>query len=69
MAKPRGLFDEQIRLEQLSKKQDPLERLGSHIDFEFFRKPLEKFLDKDLDRSQGGRPAYGYVNFVRKFRA
>lgn len=61
MSKARGLFDEQIRLEQLSKKQDPLERLSSHIDFEFFRKPLEKFLDKDLDRSQGGRPAYDYV--------
>ena len=61
MSKTRGLFDEQMRLEKLSKKQDPLERLRSHIDFEFFRKPLEKFFDKDTDRSQGGRPAYDYV--------
>ena len=37
MSKARGLFDEQLRLEKLSKKQDPLERLSSHIDFEYFR--------------------------------
>lgn len=61
MSKPRGLFDEQIRLEKLSKKQDPLDRLSNHIDFEFFRKPLIKFFDKDADRSKGGRPAYDYV--------
>ena len=59
--KARGLFDEQRRLEKLSKKQDPLERLSSHIDFEFFRKPLKAFFDKDVDRSKGGRPAYDYV--------
>jgi IS5 family transposase len=45
----------------LSKKQDPLERLSAHIDFEFFRKPLEQFFDKDVDRNKGGRPAYDYV--------
>ena len=61
MSKPRGLFDEQIRLEKLSKKQDPLEQLGKHIDFEFFRKPLEKYFDKDIDPGKGGRPAYDYV--------
>lgn len=61
MSKARGLFDEQIRLEKLSKKQDPLERLSSHIDFEFFRKPLKKFFDKDSDPGKGGRPAYDYV--------
>lgn len=61
MSKSRGLFDEQIRLEKLSKKQDPLERLSQHIDFEYFRKPLEKALIKDSDRSKGGRPAYDVV--------
>ena len=60
MSKARGLFDEQIRLEKLSKKQDPLERLANHIDFEFFRKPLEKALGK-TDYSKGGQPAYDYV--------
>jgi IS5 family transposase len=61
MSKSRGLFDEQIRLEKLSKKQDPLEKLSSHIDFEYFRKPLEKVLVKDTDRSKGGRPPYDVV--------
>lgn len=61
MSTSRGLFDEQMRLEKLSKKQDPLERLSSHIDFEFFRSPLKKFFDKDADTSKGGRPAYDYV--------
>lgn len=61
MSKARGLFDEQIRMEKLSKKQDPLERLSSHIDFEFFRQPLRQFFDKEVDRSKGGRPAYDYV--------
>jgi transposase, IS5 family len=61
MSKSKGLFDEQIRLEKLSKKQDPLEKLSSHIDFEYFRKPLEKALSKDADKSKGGRPAYDVV--------
>jgi len=61
MSKPRGLFDEQIRLEKLSNKQDPLEKLSSHIDFEYFRKPLEKALVSKTDKSKGGRPAYDVV--------
>lgn len=61
MSKSRGLFDEQIRLEKLSRLQDPLERLNSFIDFEFFRKLLESALIKDSDRSKGGRPAYDVV--------
>jgi len=61
MSKSRGLFDEQIRLEKLSKKQDPLERLSAHIDFEFFRKSLEKALKTNRDNSKGGRPSYDVV--------
>jgi transposase, IS5 family len=61
MSKARGLFDEQIRLEKLSKKQDPLERLSSYIDFEYFRGALEKALVKGGDKSKGGRPAYDVV--------
>ena len=61
MSKARGLFDEQIRLEKLSKKQDPLERLSSHIDFEYFRKPLEKFFKKESEINKGGRPAYDCI--------
>ena len=61
MSKPRSLFDEQFRLEKLSKKRDPLERLAAYIDFEFFREPLEKSLQKNRDESKGGRPAYDVV--------
>jgi IS5 family transposase len=63
MAKQRGFFDEQIRLEKLSKKQDPLEQLSSHIDFEFFRKPLANYFTKQSneDGNKGGRPAYDAV--------
>ena len=61
MSKSRGLFDEQIRLEKISKLQDPLERLNSHIDFEFFRNLLESALIKETDKSKGGRPAYDVV--------
>src|SRR3954464_15558133 len=61
MSKSRGLFDEQIRLEKLRKKKDPLEKLSSYIDFEYFRKPLEKALIKQTDKSKGGRPPYDVV--------
>lgn len=61
MDKARGLFDEQFRLEKLSKQKDPLEKLSSYIDFEYFRKPLKKFFNKTSEPSKGGRPAYDYV--------
>src|SRR5215831_16684551 len=61
MSKSRGLFDEQVRLEKLSKKQDPLEKLSNHIDFEYFRKALEKSLFKNADKRKGGRPSYDVV--------
>ena len=59
----RGLFDEQFRLEKISKQNDPLEKLQAHIDFEFFRKPLEDCFKKDKEReaNKGGRPSYDYV--------
>lgn len=59
----RGLFDEQFRLEKISKQNDPLEKLLRHVDFEFFRKPLEDYFkkDKEKEENKGGRPAYDYV--------
>ena len=59
----RGLFDEQFRLEKISKQNDPLEKLLKHIDFDFFRKPLEAFFSKGKDgnANMGGRPNYDYV--------
>ena len=63
MSKLRGLFDEQERLSKLSKKKDVLEQLNSHIDFEFFRKPLNNFFEKEktTESNKGGRPAYDYI--------
>src|ERR1051326_18884 len=61
MSRSKSLFDEQFRLEKISKKQDPLERLNRCIDFEFFREPLLKGLGKKRDVSNGGRPAYDVV--------
>lgn len=58
---PRGLFDEQFRLEKLSGQKDPLQKLRDHIDFEFFRKPLEVFFNSGKDDSRGGRPPYDCV--------
>lgn len=55
-----GLFDQDFRLEKLSKLGDPLERLNSGIDFEIFREILENSLIK-LAKGKGGRPPYDYV--------
>ena len=52
MGKSRGLFDEQYRLEKLSKQKDRLGKLSSYIDFEYFRKPLKQFFDKASDPTQ-----------------
>lgn len=58
----RKLFDEEFRLEKISKQKDPLEKLLKHIDFELFRNPLEKhFGPDDKDHSKGGRPSYDPV--------
>jgi len=56
--KPRGLFDEQFRLDKISKQNDPLVKLRQHIDFEIFRKPLDEYFTSGKDSRQGGRPAY-----------
>lgn len=56
-----GLFDEQYRMEKLEKQNDPLKKLTEHIDFYFFRKPLEIFFTAGKDYSRGGRPPYDYV--------
>jgi hypothetical protein len=61
MSKVRGLFDEQFKLEKLSKKNDPLEKLSKHVDFEFFRKTLSVLRDTDINPSKGGRPCYDEV--------
>src|SRR5690625_2357904 len=56
-----GFFDEENRIEMLNMKKYPLQKLSAYIDFEFFRKPLEKFFRQGKDAAKGGRPNYDYV--------
>jgi transposase, IS5 family len=58
--KERGFFDEQYRLEHLSKKTDPLEQLDSIINFEGFRSIINTAF-KETDKSKGGRPSFDRV--------
>jgi IS5 family transposase len=55
-----GLFDLEERLAALSAKGDGLERLGAVIDFELFRRELERAVPR-ADRSKGGRPPFDHV--------
>jgi transposase len=55
-----GLFDQDFRLEKLTRLGDPLERLARGVDFELFRDMLSDGLAK-LAKGKGGRPPYDYV--------
>ena len=56
----RTLFAEEFRLEKLSTKHDPLERLNAHINWELFRPLLQSVFAKEA-KGAGGRPPYDYV--------
>lgn len=43
-----SLFSEEYRLEKLSKQGDPLERLNKVVNWEYFRKTVEKVIDKKI---------------------
>jgi transposase, IS5 family len=55
-----GFFDEDFRLEKLSKLGDPLARLSKGIDFELFRPVLLDKLHVE-PKDKGGRKPYDYV--------
>jgi transposase, IS5 family len=55
-----GLFDEQFKLERISKLGDPLERLDAAIDWEIFRYTLNKYLVTEA-KGPGGRPPFDYI--------
>ncbi len=55
-----GFFDEDFRLEKLTKLGDPLVRLAKGVDFEFFRAFLEEKLHIE-PKNDGGRKPYDYV--------
>jgi len=58
--KQKGFFDENDRLEELSKIGDPLEKLNKHIQWENNRKILNKAFKKQV-KGPGGRPPFDYV--------
>lgn len=55
-----GIFDEENRLEKISKMGDSLERLNKVVDWEMFRPVLNRVLKKE-HKGAGGRPPYDYV--------
>jgi hypothetical protein len=58
--KQKGFFDENDRLEELSKLGDPLEKLNRHINWEGLRDILTKTCKKEA-KGPGGRPPFDYV--------
>ena len=57
-----GFFDADMRLRDISKQGDPLEKLDNHINWEIFRPILDDvFRAYEKDTSKGGRPPYDYV--------
>lgn len=59
-----GLFDEEFRLDKLSKKGDPLEEMNKIIKWEIFRPILTKIFKKEA-KGPGGRPPYDYVTMFK----
>ena len=56
----RGLFDDQFRLEKISKLKDPLEKLNRYIKWEDFRSIIDQaFIE--TEPSLGGRPPFDRV--------
>jgi IS5 family transposase len=58
--KQQNMFDEEIRLESLSKIGDPLEKLNMMIDWNAFANTLKRALKK-VAKGPGGRPPFDYV--------
>ena len=58
--KQKGFFDENDRLNEISKLGDPLEKLNRHINWEGLRRILTKAFKKKAN-GLGGRPPFDYV--------
>ncbi|GHU11038.1 DDE transposase [Spirochaetia bacterium] len=58
--KGKGFFDEEFRLEKLSRLGDSLEKLNERIDWELFRPIVEGVFPKKVVE-KGGRPPFDYV--------
>jgi len=57
---PRGLFDEELRKEQLTQQGDPLVLLKKMINWEMFRPIITPVFEKE-ERGIGGRPSFDYI--------
>lgn len=60
-ARMRSFFDEENRMEKISKIGDPLEMLNQVIKWEMFRNILKKAVVRKETTSKGGRPPYDVV--------
>jgi len=58
--KDRGLFDEEIRMRDISNLGDPLEKLNGYINWEDFKSSLESVF-KNENPEKGGRPRFDVV--------
>jgi len=58
--KSRSLFDDQFRLEKISKLKDPLEKLNRYINWEDFRSIIDQAF-RETEPSLGGRPPFDRV--------
>jgi IS5 family transposase len=56
-----NFLDEESRLDRLSKLGDPLEKVTTAVDFEFFRPTLDAIFGKEKDEGKGGRPPWDFV--------
>jgi len=56
----KGFFDEALRLEKLTKQNDPLVKLNEKIEFEKFRAILEESFEQE-NKGKGGAKPYDYV--------
>ena len=60
-----GFFDEEHRLEKLSKLGDSLVKLKHVIDWNMFRPILEKALQRESGEKKAGRPPYDSVQMFK----
>ncbi|MDR0499053.1 MAG: IS5/IS1182 family transposase, partial [Holophagales bacterium] len=58
--KQKGFFDEDNRLEELSKLGDPLEKLNRHVSWDGLQEILTKTFKK-VAKGPEGRPPFDYV--------
>ena len=58
--KSRGLFDDQFRLDKISKLKDPLEKLNRYIKWEDFRSIIDQAF-RETEPSLGSRPPFDRV--------